>query len=194
MIGKLWLKFRRFGAPDSLLKRNWQGLLYIASEFESLTLRPNHSNHLRRAFLRSKGVEFGLPCYFGKGFRLFKGAALTIGKRACFGENCGIYVHADISIGEDFLAAPGLTINNGSHELATLQPRSETLSIGHRVWCGVNVTLVAGAQIGDDCVIGSNSLVMGRIPANSVALGSPAKVIRTNIRSGAKVWSCYDGS
>jgi len=167
-------------------------VFYIISEFESLIVRPDGTPFFRRLFLKFNNVKFGRYCFFGGGFRLYKEEAeLSIGERACFGENCGIYVHQNIDIGDDFLAAPGLTINNGTHNIETLEPSGSPIKIGNRVWCGVNVTILAGAKIGDDCIIGANSLVRSEIPARSIAVGTPAKVIKTEIRGSNKVWSCY---
>lgn len=45
------------------------------------------------------------------------------------------------------------------------------------MWFGENVTLLKGTNIGNNCIIGINSVVMGAIPDNSVAAGCPAKVI-----------------
>ncbi|MBP6508139.1 MAG: acyltransferase, partial [Opitutaceae bacterium] len=182
MIGRTLLKIRQLGNPESLPMRLLGGGLLVLSEFEARVLHPNEIAWMRHAYLRNRGVVFSKPCYFGQGFRLFRAAPLKIGPRACFGENCGLYIHADVTIDSDFLAAPGLTINNGTHDPATLQPSAVPLQIGKRVWCGVNVTLVAGAQIGDDCVIGANSLVMSPIPPRSLAVGSPARVVRSNLR------------
>lgn len=56
-------------------------------------------------------------------------------------------------------------------------PSSGRVWIGDNVWFGENVTVLKGAHIGDNCIIGINSVVMGTIPANSVAAGCPAKVI-----------------
>lgn len=174
------------------LKVFLSALFYVLSELESLIVRPNGNISLRKAFLRINNIKFGKDCFFGHGFHLYKSnAQLVIGERSCFGENCGIYLHDDIEIGDDFLAAPGLTINNGSHNIETLSPTSAKVRIGNRVWCGVNVTIVAGANIGDDCVIGANSLVLSDIPPRSLAVGIPAKIIKQDIRASAKVWSCY---
>ena len=49
---------------------------------------------------------------------------------------------------------------------------------GRNVWIGANVTVLPGVTIGDNAVIGANSLVTKDIPANTVAYGSPCKVIR----------------
>ncbi len=52
------------------------------------------------------------------------------------------------------------------------------IHIGENVWIGANVTVLPGGTIGDNAVIGANSLVTKDIPANTVAYGSPCKVIR----------------
>jgi maltose O-acetyltransferase len=193
MIGRIALKIRRLGYPESLTMRLLGACLLVLSEFEARVLRPDEKTLFRHAYLRNRGVSFSTPCYFSQGLRLFRAAPLTIGPRSCLGENCGLYIHAQVAIGSDFVAAPGLTINNGTHDLETLQPSAKPITIGDRVWCGVNVTIVAGAQIGDDCVIGANSLVMTPIPARSLAVGTPARVIRSDLRSAENpvVWSGY---
>ena len=61
--------------------------------------------------------------------------------------------------------------------------------IGENVWIGANVTVLPGATIGDNAVIGANSLVTKDIPANTVAYGSPCKVIREiNERDDVYYW------
>lgn len=56
-------------------------------------------------------------------------------------------------------------------------PSSGKVFIGENVWFGENVTVLKGTHIGNNCIIGINSVVMGKIPDNSVAAGCPAKVI-----------------
>jgi len=56
-------------------------------------------------------------------------------------------------------------------------PSSGAVWIGDNVWFGENVTVLKGAHIGNNCIIGINSIVMGNIPDNSVAAGIPARVI-----------------
>jgi acetyltransferase-like isoleucine patch superfamily enzyme len=57
--------------------------------------------------------------------------------------------------------------------------------IADNVWCGVNVVVTSGVTIGERCVIGANSVVTTDIPAFSVAVGAPAKVVRTIAYDGA---------
>lgn len=51
--------------------------------------------------------------------------------------------------------------------------------IGKNVWIGAKATVTKGVSIGDNSVIGANSVVTRNIPANSVAVGTPARVIHT---------------
>ena len=55
----------------------------------------------------------------------------------------------------------------------------EGVTLGKSVWLPWRVFVMPGSTIGDGTVIGANSLVSGAIPANSLAVGSPAKVIRS---------------
>lgn len=63
------------------------------------------------------------------------------------------------------------------HRYGEFVPCSGKVSIGKNVWFGMNVTCLKGTDIGDNCIIGYGSVVMGKIPANSVAAGCPARVI-----------------
>ena len=53
--------------------------------------------------------------------------------------------------------------------------------IGENVWIGRNCRICKGVTIGDNSVIGSNSVVTKDIPANCIAVGNPARVIKTDI-------------
>jgi acetyltransferase-like isoleucine patch superfamily enzyme len=51
--------------------------------------------------------------------------------------------------------------------------------VGDNVWCGVNVVITSGVQVGERSVIGANSVITSDIPPFSVAAGAPARVLRT---------------
>lgn len=53
------------------------------------------------------------------------------------------------------------------------------VTIGENVWIGMNVMVLKGVTIGDNALIGAGSVVVSDIPANSTAVGNPARVIRT---------------
>ena len=55
------------------------------------------------------------------------------------------------------------------------------IKIGENVWIGMNSRICKGVTIGDNCVIGANSVVTKDIPANSIAVGNPARVVKSDI-------------
>ena len=84
-----------------------------------------------------------------------------------------------------------LAVLHTSHDHPTIIGRETTIGHGAMIngaklgdFCliGMNSTILDGAVIGDECIIGANALVTSRtvIPARSVAMGVPAKVVREN--------------
>lgn len=63
-------------------------------------------------------------------------------------------------------------------ERNTRRKWAKPVTIGNSVWIGGNVTILPGVTIGDNCTIGAGSVVPHDIPANSVAVGNPCKVIK----------------
>lgn len=51
------------------------------------------------------------------------------------------------------------------------------IKVGNNVFIGIGCTILCNVEIGDNCVIGAGSVVRGSIPADSVAVGNPAKVV-----------------
>lgn len=66
-----------------------------------------------------------------------------------------------------------------THTIDTQGVTTRPIIIDDDVWIGANVTITPGVSIGAHCVVGAGSVVTHDIPAGSVAVGSPAKVMRT---------------
>lgn len=67
------------------------------------------------------------------------------------------------------------SLPNAAPVLRPLDSGQRTL-IGHDVWLGDGVVVTAGSTIGEGCVIGANSVVLGNIPPFTIAVGAPARV------------------
>lgn len=95
-----------------------------------------------------------------------------------------------IYIGEYTLVAGRTTILCHEHvKREDIDPRNPWVTntyIGKNCFIGVGATILPGVHIGDEVIIGASSVVTKDIPSNSVAVGNPAKVIKTGIRMNNK--------
>lgn len=100
------------------------------------------------------------------------------------GDNCGfsgtsIWCFKSIKIGNNVRCGANTLIMDGDahfEDSRTLPPRS--IVIEDNVFIGANTVVKKGVTIGENTVIGMNSVVTHDIPANSIAVGCPCKVIR----------------
>lgn len=111
------------------------------------------------------------------------GQYISIGARTFINFNLTALDVAAIRIGDDCQIGPNVQLLTPIHPLDP-QPRRDKLeaakpiTIGDNVWLGGGVTVCPGVSIGDNSVIGAGSVVTKDIPANVVAVGNPARVIR----------------
>jgi acetyltransferase-like isoleucine patch superfamily enzyme len=112
---------------------------------------------------------------------------LVMGRRVQIATNCFIAAGGSgLVLGDDVLVGPNCTIVTGNYRFdrvgVPLQAQGTAgkgVRIGHRAWIGANSVVLDGADIGDDVIVSAGSVVNGRVAANSVVLGNPAKVIFT---------------
>lgn len=110
---------------------------------------------------------------------------LTIGDRCAIGDSCHIAAVREVIIEDDVLMANKIYIADNVHEFEDIsspiiaQPVKfkGTVRIKSGSWLGENVCVI-GANIGRNSVIGANSVVTKDIPDYSVAVGSPARIIK----------------
>lgn len=111
---------------------------------------------------------------------------LRIGHRVTATGALQVVAHEKIIIEDDVMFANNVFICDGLHgfERGDIPYkyqgifRIKPIKIGRGSWLGQNVVVMPGVAIGELCVIGANSVVNKDIPPNSVAAGSPARIIR----------------
>lgn len=92
-----------------------------------------------------------------------------------------------IIIGEDCMLANGIEFRTGdSHSIIDNDTKkrinwAKDIIVGDHVWIAAHSIILKGSTIGNNSVVGTNSLVTSSIPAHSIAVGIPAKVIKSNI-------------
>ncbi|MBR3654785.1 MAG: sugar O-acetyltransferase [Elusimicrobia bacterium] len=122
-----------------------------------------------------------------KSFRCFPpfytdcGKNIKIGKNVFINACCRFQDQGGIEIGDGSLIGHNTTIATLNHDFnpdkrANLHP--SPVKIGKNVWIGSDCTILPGVEIGNGAVIGAGSVVTKNVPANSVVVGSPARVIK----------------
>jgi acetyltransferase-like isoleucine patch superfamily enzyme len=110
-------------------------------------------------------ISIGAAVYINRYAIIDASESITIGSRTMIGPHCYITDH-DHAIGSG--VAPG-----------DAPLVAAPVDVGESCWVGAHVTILKGVTIGAGAVIGAGSVVTKSIPASSVAVGNPARVIRS---------------
>jgi len=149
----------------------------------------NYRNSLKPVATKGR-IKIGDQCWIEKGAVLWAfNGSIRLGENVFLGPYVTIYGHGGVEIGDRTLVAMHTTILSSNH---TVPSRKEKIrlkpdillpsKIGNDVWIGAHAVILGGVKIGNGCVVGAGSIVTKSIPAYSVAVGAPAKVIRTRIK------------
>lgn len=131
------------------------------------------------------GPQVTLSAGMVPGQQCLSDPVVRIGSRCLIGKGSGIVGHFGIEIGDDVWTGHHVYITDQNHGYQdihlpiSLQTQPERpVTIGDGSWLGHGTVVLPGSKIGKHVTIGANSVVSGEIPDYSVAVGSPAKVIR----------------
>jgi maltose O-acetyltransferase len=127
------------------------------------------------AFGEGSEIRAGLRCDYG--YRTFVGARTFVN----FGLIC--LDVAAVTIGDDVNIGPNVQLLTPTHPVAAGLRRdkweaAEPIVIGDNAWLGGGVIVCPGVTIGANTVVGAGAVVVRDLPANVVAVGNPARVIK----------------
>jgi acetyltransferase-like isoleucine patch superfamily enzyme/glycine cleavage system H lipoate-binding protein len=131
----------------------------------------------QRAFLGA-GIWGGRSVRFGGGGHRDPWATLTIGDLAFVGDEVFVNVCRPVLIGREvFLTMRSIIVthNIGHSVLEGFENRFAPVVLEDRSQVGLGAVLYAGARVGAEAIVASNSYVVGDIPAGAFAIGVPAK-------------------
>lgn len=138
----------------------------------------------------------GVPYCIYSPLHVQQGNNIHIGKNFLCNYNLTILDHAKVTIGDNVLIAPNVSILTVSHPMIAeqriarrfpnsfeMQSRGDweiirPVHIGNNVWIATDAIICPGVTIGDNSVIGAGSVVTKNIPPNVLAYGVPCRVIR----------------
>ena len=153
-----------YSAVDPELIEELMATREILYEYNSL--RPSETQRMKKILKGLLGHVADDKFLINQPFRCDYGKQISIGKRFFANFNFTVLDEACVTIGDDCFIGPNVSIYTACH------------STDPNVWIGGSVTILPGVNIGDNVTIGAGSVVVGDIPPNTVAVGSPCKVIK----------------
>ncbi len=160
--------------------------------------KTTHINYFEGA--SASNVKIGAKCRLHGDLTVYGKGIIELGKYSKVGVNSKIKCVNKIVIGDYTAMATNCVIvdnNNhpvnpldrlkmrktpsGSFERSWQNSDNAPIIIGSNVWIGENVRICKGVTVGDGSVLAANSVVTKDVPANSVAAGNPARIVKTDI-------------
>jgi acetyltransferase-like isoleucine patch superfamily enzyme len=182
-----WIVRHRAYTPWYLI-RYWRFLVFRLRNRHIITrglvfLDRGVEIHARRGYGRlilgrwvHLGVDTALRCHEG---------TLSIGDKCVFGRDVSINCYLDIEVGSSALFADDIYVSDFDHKFTDLTMpikdqgiTKSRVRIEPDVWIGTKATIARGVVIGQGAVVGANAVVTHDLPAYSVSVGVPARVIK----------------
>ena len=152
----------------------------ICAQMQNMTLtHPDYRTLITQlvpGIPQSSCINPPLHCDHGHGLHLAEDVFINYGATFLDG--------AIISIGRHTKIGPNVQLVTPSHPIDYMERRQPIerclpITIGEDCWLGTGVIVLPGVTIGPRCVIGAGSVVAHDIPADSLAVGNPARVVRS---------------
>jgi acetyltransferase-like isoleucine patch superfamily enzyme len=131
-------------------------------------------------------VDFGRFVWLGDRTKVRCHEGLVeIGAKTVLGQECTISAYRHVRIGEQCVIADRAMFIDFDHGIVEVERPirlqgiyKRDVEVGSNVWIGYGACILRGVRIGDNSVIGTNSVVTKDVPANAVVGGIPARVLR----------------
>jgi acetyltransferase-like isoleucine patch superfamily enzyme len=172
-----WLKLRFRGRLQT------DGLCFVG---------PNVSIQIGRDAV----LRLGRWSWIGHGSKLrVHEGEVSIGAKTVMGQEVTISAFQHVSIGRECIIADRAMLIDFDHGVVEVERPirmqgiyKRDVRVGHNCWIGYGACILRGTTVGDNSVIGTNTVVTKDLPPNSVAAGAPARVLRSREAPGRLRW------
>ena len=146
---------------------------------------------------RDATLRLGRWSWIGHGskIRAHEGT-VEIGAKSVLGQECTISSFQHVSIGRECIVADRVMLIDFDHGVVEEERPirlqgiyKRDVKVGHNCWIGYGACILRGVTVGDNAIIGTSTVVTKDLPANSVAAGAPARVLRMREAPATLRWS-----
>jgi putative colanic acid biosynthesis acetyltransferase WcaF len=176
-----WQDLARFRLPPNFRGRPaWFVQLWWVMQATGFAWSPQLFYGWRRFLLRLFGAKIGRGAMIRPSVKVTYPWKLTLGNYAWVGDNVVLYTLGEIDIGDDAVVSQSSYLCTGSHDEARpgFDIFAKPIKVEREAWVATDVFIAPGVTIGAGAVVGARSSVFQNIPADMVAMGHPARVIR----------------
>lgn len=133
------------------------------------------------------GIRIGSGVFVGRNTILScKNGDIDLADDVNVGFNCEVFSASRVRIGKGTLLAAYTYVIGGDHDFSDPSKsileqgrKSDGVTIGSGAWLGAGAKVLDGVSIGDDAIVGAGAVVTADVPARTVVVGIPAKIVST---------------
>jgi acetyltransferase-like isoleucine patch superfamily enzyme len=146
---------------------------------------------------RDAVVRLGRWSWIGHGtkIRAHEGV-VEIGAKTVLGQECTISSFQSVRIGRECILADRVMLIDFDHGVVEVERPirlqgiyKRDVEVGHNCWIGYGACILRGATVGDNCVVGTSTVVTRDVPANAVVGGVPARLLRMREEPSGLRWT-----
>ncbi|MGH3004680.1 MAG: acyltransferase [Gaiellaceae bacterium] len=137
------------------------------------------------SFRPGDAARVGEGCFYLDHIVWLNGDRIELGEQVGFNYGCYVNGYGGLAIGDRTIVGPYTMIHTANHEMDPNHPFADQgwtarrVEIGADCWIGMGVCVLPGARVGDGCIVGAGSVVADEISPYTVAVGNPARVIKS---------------
>jgi acetyltransferase-like isoleucine patch superfamily enzyme len=188
--GMLNLKYARLALRWARLKLRWgkqlqtDGLCFIGPG-------------VKLEIGRDAVVRLGRWAWIGHGtkIRAHEGV-VEIGAKTVMGQECTISAFQSVRIGRECIVADRVMLIDFDHGVVEVERPirlqgiyKRDVEVGNNCWIGYGACILRGATVGDNCVVGTSTVVTKDVPSNAVVGGVPARLLRMREEPSGMRWT-----
>jgi acetyltransferase-like isoleucine patch superfamily enzyme len=188
--GMLNLKYARLALRWARLKLRWgkrlqtDGLCFIGPG-------------VKLEIGRDAVVRLGRWAWIGHGtkIRAHEGV-VEIGAKTVMGQECTISAFQSVRIGRECIVADRVMLIDFDHGVVEVERPirlqgiyKRDVAVGNNCWIGYGACILRGATVGDNCVVGTSTVVTKDVPDNAVVGGVPARLLRMREEPSGMRWT-----